>query len=96
MGLWAKHQSTDAQSQGENGCREERGILAELAEGEAAIRHYGVKPIADSRFANPFFDLFDSAKFDPRGTLGLVGHHARANVFLDQQFEVRKDFLVEV
>jgi hypothetical protein len=55
-----------------------------------------VKPIADSRFANRFFDLFDSAKFDPRGTVGLVGHHARANVFLDQQFEVRKDFLVEV
>ena len=55
-----------------------------------------MEPIANPFFANLFFHLFDTAKLDPRGTLCLFRRHARANVFLDQHFEVGIDFLVEV
>jgi hypothetical protein len=40
--------------------------------------------------------LLDSAKFDPRGALRFLRRHTRADVFLDQQFEVRMNLLVEV
>jgi hypothetical protein len=41
-----------------------------------------VEPIAKPFFANLFFHLFDSAQFDPRGTVRFVRRHARTNVFL--------------
>jgi len=40
--------------------------------------------------------LLDSAEFDPRGTLRLLQRYAGLNVFLDQQFEVGMNLLVEV
>jgi hypothetical protein len=40
--------------------------------------------------------LLDSAKFDARVASRFVRRHARANVFLDQHFEVGTNLLVEV
>ncbi len=55
-----------------------------------------MKPIANPRFANLFFHLFDATKFNTRGTSCFLGEHARTNVFLYQQFEVGMNLQVEV
>jgi hypothetical protein len=55
-----------------------------------------MEPIAYVYFANLFFHLFDAAEFDPRGALRFFSRHACAKVFLDQQFEVGTNFLVEI
>jgi hypothetical protein len=67
-----------------------------LAEAVAAIGEHGAEPVAKPLFANLFFHLFDTAKFDPRGTLRFARRHARTNVFRYQHFEVGVNLLVEV
>lgn len=51
---------TDAEGEDEDrdGC--EAGILAELSKTVAEIGDHGVKPIANTAFANLFFHLFDA------------------------------------
>ncbi len=55
-----------------------------------------MEPVAKPFFANLFFYLFDAAQFDPRGTLRLLGRHARPNVFRYQHFKMGMNLLVEV
>jgi len=55
-----------------------------------------VEPIAKPFFPNLFFHLFDTAKFEPRGTLRIPGPHACSNVFLDPHFGVEMNLLVEI
>jgi hypothetical protein len=67
-----------------------------LSNGVTAIREHGAEPIANPFFANLFFHLFDTAKFDPRGTFRFLRRHARTNVLFYQHVEVGVNLLVEV
>ena len=67
----------DAESQSSDRHGSEAGIFAELPKTVAAIGQHGMKPSADAFFANLFFDLFDAAKFDPRGSRGFGDMPAR-------------------
>ncbi|MGB8592386.1 MAG: hypothetical protein WCC98_19330 [Candidatus Acidiferrales bacterium] len=78
----------DPERQSENCDDGKAGVLAELPNTVAAIRHHRVEPIANPYFANLLLHLFDAAKFDPRGALRLLQRHARANVFVCQHLEV--------
>jgi len=85
----------DPESQGQDGDGCEGRVLAELSKAEAAIGDHRVQPIANSRIAYLFFYLFDTAKFDPRGSLRFLRRHTRTNIFLYQHPEVRTNLLVE-
>jgi hypothetical protein len=55
-----------------------------------------VEPIANPFFANLFFNLLDTAKLVPCGSLRFLQRHARTTAVFDQHFEVRMNLLVEV
>jgi len=54
-----------------------------------------VEPIANPSYANPFFQLFDAVRFDPRDPLRFLQMHGSTDVLLNRHFEVGLNFPVE-
>jgi hypothetical protein len=52
-------------------------------------------PIANPSHTNPFFQLFDTVRFDPRVPLRFLWVHASTDALLDRHFEAGLTFPVE-
>src|SRR6266704_2610987 len=86
---------TNSERKGQDGNRGETGILAQRAHTVANVLHQRFDEAHAARIAMFLFELFHSAEFQTRPTLGLLRRQAGLDELRDLLLEVEAQFVVK-